>query len=175
MPVDSYIEKGLLADLSQVTQSIGEQEGMYENIADTYRTQEGLFAVPSRFSIPVIQAGQKALEGIDSLKTLADTAQKLREENQEAPAVLESGDMEELDEYPLLPVLPPGRQRMEPLTMKKSLSFIPPSNRSMTWMSTERRRERLAISPSPLRAAQGNTAPCGIWKWEPYSISTALS
>lgn len=96
MPVDSYIEKGLLADLSQVTQSIGEQEGMYENIADTYRTQEGLFAVPSRFSIPVIQAGQKALEGIDSLKTLADTAQKLREENQEAPAVLESGDMEEL-------------------------------------------------------------------------------
>ncbi len=96
MPVDSYIEKGLLADLSGVTQKIGEQDGLYENIVNTYQTQDGLFAVPSRFSIPVIQADQKTLDGIHNLKTLADKAQTLREDHPQVPFILESTDMEEL-------------------------------------------------------------------------------
>lgn len=96
MPVDSYIEKGLLADLSGVTQKIGKQDGLYENIVNTYQTQDGLFAVPSRFSIPVIQADQKTLDGIHNLKTLADKAQTLREDHPQVPFILESTDMEEL-------------------------------------------------------------------------------
>lgn len=57
MPVETYAEKGILEDLSSV---IEENEGQYfENIRNAYRNQKGaLYAAPTRFQIPMVQAGR---------------------------------------------------------------------------------------------------------------------
>lgn len=58
MPVDTYIEKGILRDLSPV---LKESEGnYYENIINAYKDDEGqLCAVPARFKIPMAHGGGK--------------------------------------------------------------------------------------------------------------------
>lgn len=56
MPVETYIEKGILKDLSSV---IEKSKGNYfESILEAYKDKQGqLCAVTARFMIPVIQAG----------------------------------------------------------------------------------------------------------------------
>ncbi len=56
MPVETYIEKGVLKDLSAL---IKESGGSYfENILNAYQDAQGqMCAVPARFTIPMIQAG----------------------------------------------------------------------------------------------------------------------
>lgn len=55
MPVDTYIEKGILQDLSSV---VAEDENNYfTNILGTYKGEKGLCAIPARFMIPMAQGG----------------------------------------------------------------------------------------------------------------------
>ncbi len=55
MPVETYIEKGILKDLSSL---IGEEGSYFEDILKTYEDEQGqLCAAPARFMIPMIQAG----------------------------------------------------------------------------------------------------------------------
>lgn len=51
MSVDTYASQGLLADLTEVVKEIEETDGLLENIVDAYRKDEGLVAVPIRFSM----------------------------------------------------------------------------------------------------------------------------
>lgn len=67
--VETYVEKGLLTDLTGLLQGIGETDGLLENMAYTYSQDAGTFAVPAYFSIPVI-AGKK--EWIDSVQGIED-------------------------------------------------------------------------------------------------------
>lgn len=96
MPVDSYIEKGLLKDLSGILDRIAQSDGLYENITDTYRSEEGIFAVPARFSIPALQGQQQYLNQIEDLKTLAAQAGKMRKEIPDADYILDTSDPETL-------------------------------------------------------------------------------
>lgn len=58
MPVQTYIEKGVLKDLSPLLKDAG--GSYFENIINAYQDGQGqLCAVPSRFLIPMIQAGSK--------------------------------------------------------------------------------------------------------------------
>ena len=58
MPVQTYIEKGVLKDLSPLLKDAG--GSYFENIINAYQDKQGrLCAVPSRFLIPMIQAGSK--------------------------------------------------------------------------------------------------------------------
>ncbi|MDO5344232.1 MAG: extracellular solute-binding protein [Lachnospiraceae bacterium] len=69
MSVETYVEKGLLIDLTDILQGVGEADGLLENVAYTYRQDGGTFAVPACFSIPVI-VGKK--EWIDSVQGMED-------------------------------------------------------------------------------------------------------
>lgn len=51
MSVDTYASQGLLADLTEVVKDVEETDGLLENIVDAYRKDEGLVAVPMRFSM----------------------------------------------------------------------------------------------------------------------------
>lgn len=78
MPVSNYLEKGLLLDLRELT----EGEALFENIISAYRGEDGsLCAIPTRFSLPLMVASDSLLSSASDLSTLADTVEKLREEN----------------------------------------------------------------------------------------------
>ncbi len=56
MPVETYIEKGILKDLSALLKESG--GSYFENIINAYQDAQGqMCAVPARFMIPMIQAG----------------------------------------------------------------------------------------------------------------------
>ncbi|MEA4899070.1 MAG: ABC transporter substrate-binding protein [Eubacteriales bacterium] len=69
LPVKSYIDKGVLKDLSSVVQPMIDQGLLTENLAGAYRRDGAIPAVPTRFLLPSIWG---EVEGIDTLEDLAN-------------------------------------------------------------------------------------------------------
>ena len=71
MPVETYIEKGILKDLSSM---ISKEGGYFENILHAYQNQQGqICAAPARFMLPMAQGGSadyKPGEAFDSFTTI---------------------------------------------------------------------------------------------------------
>lgn len=98
MPVQSYIEKGLLEDLTDLYTALKEGDGCFEQIARTYQTEEGIYAIPSRFLVPVIEGSGKLLDGTGDLKTFADEIGRLRKEDAEISGIIECSSPDILTE-----------------------------------------------------------------------------
>lgn len=81
MPIDSYIERGILADISDVVEKVKSTDGVWENIAGAYEKAGALYAVPTRFKVPALVGKSEALDGITDFASLTDAVQKLRAEN----------------------------------------------------------------------------------------------
>lgn len=79
MPIDSYIEKGVLADISPLLEGTASEDGFFENVQNAYEKDGALYAVPEFFTLPVIWADEEALQQTDSLTALADTVQQKKE------------------------------------------------------------------------------------------------
>lgn len=93
MPVESYIEKGILADMSELVDGIETERGFFENIKNTYATEEGLYAVPSRFKLHLLQGYPGELDGIDSLTALADRAEELKNQYPDMENILSASQI----------------------------------------------------------------------------------
>lgn len=71
LPVNSYMEKGVLADLTDGITTMAEG-GILENIAKAYEYEGHCYGIPSRFTIPAMAGEQSALGSVKSLEELAD-------------------------------------------------------------------------------------------------------
>lgn len=95
--IDTYIEKGILTDMSSFLDPIIESGMLFNNIIEPYYSNKKIYAVPARFSVPVF-IGKK--DEISSIKTLADLANYAQKS--EIPLLNEytySGRIEELFPY----------------------------------------------------------------------------
>lgn len=74
LPVESYIEKGVLRDLGEVAGKL-EKSGVLKNIVENTVQKDGkIYGIPARINIPVIFGTReevRACESIDSLKAYA--------------------------------------------------------------------------------------------------------
>ena len=86
MPLQSFIDKGVLAELSQVISA----DGLIPQVVDPMRTDGKLYAVPTRFTVPVLMGKPETLEGLDSLEALAAAVQDGPE------ALAASGDINDI-------------------------------------------------------------------------------
>jgi len=85
MPVETYIEKGILLDLSSM---IAEDEDNYfSHILGTYKTEKGLCAIPARFMIPMAQGGSAYYNPGEDFDTF--TARKDLLKNMDPKSVVE--------------------------------------------------------------------------------------
>lgn len=81
IPADTYVEKGMLEDVSGILKKIEESDGILSNIKDAYTDEDGsVYQIPLRFSIPVIAGKREAVEKITDLKSMADTLEEHQEE-----------------------------------------------------------------------------------------------
>lgn len=78
LPIKSYTEKGILADLSEEINAKCTSGELYENIVGSFKNENGVFAVPAFFTFS-IRTGENA-DGITDLYALADRVEQLREE-----------------------------------------------------------------------------------------------
>lgn len=85
LPIQSYIEKGVLVDISELVERLTASEGLMENMMNTYVKDGKTYAVPSRFTLPVMVGEGDVLSGISSL---SDLAELVRSRQSESPALL---------------------------------------------------------------------------------------
>lgn len=83
MPTDSYIEKGILADISPLVEELesDSSQGIFTNIADAYRRDGKIYGMPSHFFVSMLVGDKEALASCGSVPELADYATRLGEEH----------------------------------------------------------------------------------------------
>ena len=72
LPADSYIEKGILADISEVVDAVRAQDGIFENVVGAYRGADGCYRIPARFYVGLVLGEPEAVAAGASLPGLAD-------------------------------------------------------------------------------------------------------
>jgi len=88
LPIDSYIEKGLLEDLTDVVSECQKNSSYYENILNYKQNDEGLYAIATRFALPLITGTDETLQMVSDLATLKDEVSRLRAEDADIDSVL---------------------------------------------------------------------------------------
>lgn len=69
---DSYIEKGMLEDLSGILKDAD----ILENIIEPYKNEEGkIYQMPVKFGIPYIQGKKEYVDAISDMASMADTVE----------------------------------------------------------------------------------------------------
>lgn len=81
IPADSYIEKGLLKDLSPFVEDLSGDEKLFDNIVDAFRQDGGLYAIPCEANLPVIVGKEEYITKMTDLEGTADGMEELRKDN----------------------------------------------------------------------------------------------
>ncbi|HEX3078449.1 MAG TPA: hypothetical protein VHQ24_16450 [Lachnospiraceae bacterium] len=71
LDIDSYIEKGVLEDISDITQPMIDSKAVYENVVRTYEHDGRIMAVPISMGVPVVLGVSDAVASSDTLENLA--------------------------------------------------------------------------------------------------------
>lgn len=87
LPLRSYEEKGVLADLSAMVHDINESERLFKNLTDACRLEGKLYYLPVRFRLPLLTGDRKSVEQVKDLPSLADAVEALRRENPEGALI----------------------------------------------------------------------------------------
>lgn len=70
LPRDSYIEKGVLEDISDLIKPLVEEGTLSENIMQNYQSDSGCFYVPLRFQVPLAYGNKEVVEAMPFLDTM---------------------------------------------------------------------------------------------------------
>lgn len=71
LPVDSFIEKGVLKDISDMINPLIEDGTLKKNIAEAYQQEDGsVYSIPVRYGVPVLYGNQEKIEAMASLDEL---------------------------------------------------------------------------------------------------------
>lgn len=79
LPVQSYVEKGLLLDISDVTGSLTKDGKVFEKVINTYSKDGKVYAVPTSFSVPMIVGHKEDLDKITDMESLTAFAKEISE------------------------------------------------------------------------------------------------
>lgn len=75
MDIESYISKGVLADLSDSVKEVREGgEELIDSIAEMYKMDSKIFAVPAKFTVPSMWIDEEYAGSVKNLKNLAEFA-----------------------------------------------------------------------------------------------------
>lgn len=70
LPRDSYIEKGVLEDISDLIKPLVDDGTLSENIMQNYQSDSGCFYVPLRFQVPLAYGNKEVVEAMPFLDTM---------------------------------------------------------------------------------------------------------
>lgn len=83
MPIDSYIEKGMLLDLSDCLNSMAEENRPFENIVNSFKVDNKVYTVPCEMQLPIIVGREKYVSKAKDLESVADMVEEIRKDNPE--------------------------------------------------------------------------------------------
>lgn len=80
LPIDSYVEKGLLMDISTLINDLEKEENMFENLFRAFEKDGALYMVTGQVCLTMIGGHEKYVSQMNDLKTIADGVEKMRED-----------------------------------------------------------------------------------------------
>lgn len=81
MPMDSYIEKGLLMDIAPILDEMSGENGLFENMVDAFREDGHVYAVPCEVQMPFILGRSEDVALMKDLEGIADAVERMRQGN----------------------------------------------------------------------------------------------
>lgn len=94
IPIKTYIEKGVLKELTPVREQMTE-ENYFLSVIDGLATDKGLYVMPLTFAIPVLAGDQEEIERLGEIESLLEFAEILEEttgENENSIIGLQSAE-----------------------------------------------------------------------------------
>ncbi|MFK4568009.1 ABC transporter substrate-binding protein [Enterococcus sp. UD-01] len=70
LPLDTYIEKGMLSNLQEMYDEFAKEDQLFDNIASSYKTKDGVFAIPQGFSYLAVTGKKEIIDQIQTTETL---------------------------------------------------------------------------------------------------------
>ena len=91
LPVNSYVEKGLLADVSDTVNPLISDGKLFDKIAQTYKGDDGkIYAVPMTFQVPIVIGRKSDLDKLNNLSDFASLAQDFVKDHKKNENFIES-------------------------------------------------------------------------------------
>lgn len=81
MPLDSYIEKGILMDIAPLLDGMAGEEAVFPNLVDSLRKDGHVYTVPCRIQLPYVCGKKSDLEKMTGLSEIADEMELMREDD----------------------------------------------------------------------------------------------
>ncbi len=81
MPIDSYLQKGVLLDLSKILGSLSGEEEVFDSIVQSMKQEEQVPLMPCEIQLPVMMGEEKYISQIKDLESIADMMEELRRDN----------------------------------------------------------------------------------------------
>ncbi len=79
LPIASYTEKGLLADVSDIVEEIQSSEGFLGNMGNAFQDETGaVYGIPARFAIPMVLGQKELVEKATDLDSLVSAVQEVK-------------------------------------------------------------------------------------------------
>ena len=84
MDMQTYADKGVLMDISDIVSEVNQSDGLYMNLIMPLYYGDNLYTVPTQFRIPMIGGHQDVMQNISDYASIADMVETARTENTEA-------------------------------------------------------------------------------------------
>ncbi len=85
LSLDSFCEDGMLTDLTPYLTQINWQVKLFPDVAAAYWKDNAIYAIPAKFSLPMIAGKKRYLNSITDMPSLIREMEKIREENPQGP------------------------------------------------------------------------------------------
>lgn len=83
LPIDSYVEKGLLMDIAPILNGMGEKEAVLPNVVEAFREDAHVYTIPCEIQLPYILGRNSDLEKMTDLSGIAGAMEDIRKDNPE--------------------------------------------------------------------------------------------
>lgn len=77
LTAESYIEKGLLEDMSDIINPLVEDGTIFKNIADAYTNDGKIYQIPTSFKYPILLGNKEDIDSVSDLNSLVELTKKL--------------------------------------------------------------------------------------------------
>lgn len=79
LPLDSYIDKGMLLDLTDHLEEYSAKEPLFNNVIEALKRDGKAYVVPATIGVPHIAAAAEGMESVTNLSELAGIVEQMRE------------------------------------------------------------------------------------------------
>lgn len=80
LPLDSYIDKGMLMDLTDHLAKYSQAEPLFDNVIEALKRDGKAYVAPATIAVPQIAAAAEGIENVKDLSDLGEIVEQLREE-----------------------------------------------------------------------------------------------